>query len=98
MSSAYGGYANNTPLETGTIGNVAKNVGGLVAGAASYVGAGISFIGEKVTTATGYTSTNQKGLSSGTMQGFGSEDMQRSDYYNPPGGAYNGSSEIIRPT
>jgi hypothetical protein len=56
--------------------NVAKNVGGIVTGAASYLGTGISFIGAKVSNATGIGATNPgaKGMSSGTMQGFGSED------------------------
>ena len=79
------------------MGNVAKNVGGIMSGAASYIGTGISFIGSKVSTATGIGADKSHGASSGTMTGFGSEDMQRSDYYNPPGDGYSGlSNQIIR--
>ena len=67
-----------------------------MSGAASYIGTGITFIGSKVSTATGI-GAEKKGMGSGTMTGFGSEDMQRSDYYNPPGDGYSGlSNQIIK--
>ena len=70
-----------------------------MSGAASYIGTGITFIGSKVSTATGIGAEKSGGMGSGSMSGFGSEDMQRSgsDYYNPPGGYSSFSnSEIIR--
>lgn len=66
----------------------------MVAGAASYLGTGVSYIGAKVSSATGIAGPSTgSGMSSGTMQGFGSEDMRGSDYYNPPGGGYSGYSD-----